>query len=524
MDSPKARPSSFIIHRSCFVLWLLVLGLLAFSSAVDQGLNHDEHQFAAPAILWERDGLLPYRDYAFFHMPYTVFLYGVVASLSEYKFLSMRLLCGFFSWITLAGLAYAGWRFLREKGNALRWAGTIGAPLLLLCSASYLSTSGRIWNHDVPVACIVVGTLLLLRSVRGKNMAICLFAAGCLAGVATGLRLTFAPLAAPFCLAPFLLFHLPVARRFLLCVFAAAGFATALAPAGALALKAPEAFLFGNFQYPRLPKLDVNNTRIQKTVTPWRKGRYFFKEVVRSNAPIFIPWFLALGLLIYRKSKNGRPIPTEAILLLLVTFFLLMGCFAPSRYQYQHFYQAMPLYLLLVLTTMPVMPRWQLAVLGCCVALAPFEGKWNSKNARLTAVTSYAISLDSLFNLRKSTPLDVHKKSLGILSRAEKGPILTLAPLMVLEGGGQIYKEFALGPFGWRNAHLLESKRRKTQQLVAPEDLEAFLADHPPAAVLLGFEVEPLEKPFRDYAEKQGWPKLLKQENATLFGTKPASQ
>jgi hypothetical protein len=39
-------------------------------------LNHDEHQFVAPSVLLLREGLLPYRDYPFFHTPNLVFVFA----------------------------------------------------------------------------------------------------------------------------------------------------------------------------------------------------------------------------------------------------------------------------------------------------------------------------------------------------------------------------------------------------------------------------------------------------------------
>jgi hypothetical protein len=60
------------------VLLLLVFVAFLFARAMERDLNHDEHQFLAPGALLAREGLLPFRDYALFHLPNLVYLYAAV--------------------------------------------------------------------------------------------------------------------------------------------------------------------------------------------------------------------------------------------------------------------------------------------------------------------------------------------------------------------------------------------------------------------------------------------------------------
>ena len=76
--------------------------------------------------------------------------------------------------------------------------------------------------------------------------------------------------------------------------------------------------------------------------------------------------------------------------------------------------------------------------------------------------------------------------------RSIHGPILTLAPIGVLEVGGRIYPEFASGPFAWRGAHLLAADKRRRVGLVAPDDLEELLRERPPGGILTGVDDEEL--------------------------------
>src|SRR5690349_6190270 len=62
-----------------FPLLLILLGL-----SLCKRLDHDEHQFIASATLLARRGLLPYRDYPYFHMPHMVFIYAALFRFSDH--------------------------------------------------------------------------------------------------------------------------------------------------------------------------------------------------------------------------------------------------------------------------------------------------------------------------------------------------------------------------------------------------------------------------------------------------------
>ena len=68
---------------------LLVLALLLIVwKANERGLSHDEHQFVSPGLLTVEHGLLPYRDFALFHVPNLVLLHAAIAQFVQYKLLA----------------------------------------------------------------------------------------------------------------------------------------------------------------------------------------------------------------------------------------------------------------------------------------------------------------------------------------------------------------------------------------------------------------------------------------------------
>src|SRR5881392_3436095 len=55
------------------LIWAAIF-LLLMSISVAHPLDHDEHQFIASGALLARRGLLPYRDYPYFHLPNLVLI------------------------------------------------------------------------------------------------------------------------------------------------------------------------------------------------------------------------------------------------------------------------------------------------------------------------------------------------------------------------------------------------------------------------------------------------------------------
>src|SRR2546423_10484824 len=83
---------------SARVVTLALLFVLLFSAAMFKRVDHDEQQFVASAALLARKGLLPYRDYPYFHVPYLVYAYAAVFAFCGRLLLGARVvstICGF---------------------------------------------------------------------------------------------------------------------------------------------------------------------------------------------------------------------------------------------------------------------------------------------------------------------------------------------------------------------------------------------------------------------------------------------
>src|SRR5258705_3008630 len=189
VESRMMAPDRSVVRMPA---WLVVVGIttivfvLSFSRAMTRSFNHDERQFVVPAVLLTQDGLLPYRDYPYFHMPNQVYLYAALTWWTPYKLLAARIiqvLCG----TAMAVLLYAtAWRLLGWMDPLGRWLTTGGLLLVLVSSRVFRHTDGLAWNHESSTLCALVALLLYLRGLSGPRP-ISLALSGLLLGCAIGI-------------------------------------------------------------------------------------------------------------------------------------------------------------------------------------------------------------------------------------------------------------------------------------------------------------------------------------------------
>jgi hypothetical protein len=295
---------------------------------------------------------------------------------------------------------------------------------------------------------------------------------------------------------------MPWPLRGRLAIAAGTGVAIAMLPTLWLWILSPDAFWFDNFQFPRLRLLDASDTRVQKTIVLWRKLRFFGKEIIRWSWPIFVAYLLFGIRPAMQWWRHRSPACFANALIAMVLPFLLIGCFAPSRYQYQHYFAFVPLLALAIAYGGYQVPFRQVLIYRAALLLLAVMSV--VLDFRATEKDGYAW-IPELARPERWFPVRAHRLAAEIRARVPEGKVLTLAPAWPIEAGLDIYPEFANGPFAWRLAHLLGAPQRVRFHIVAPADLDGFLAKDPPAAVLTGFENDDLEKPLRSYAKDHGY-------------------
>jgi hypothetical protein len=496
--SPAITPETSVLDRR-WLRWLFGIilvaaaGTLLFARTVDRDLNHDEHQFLAPAALLSREGLQPWRDYPLFHLPNLVFAYAAADRLTGDVILGAKMVCFGATALLLCGLVAAALRTSRV-GIAILVA--IGAVALLLGDPLFRYTAGKTWNHEVPTALLVAAVACIAASANRDRLWLTALAGIC-GGLATGCRLTFAP--ALIGLFAFVwLFPMDPRRRAVHALLLTATATLALAPSIYYLFTQREAFLFGNLEFPRLRLLDPNDTRAHETTTLWRKVRFFWKEIIRGSWAVFA--LLALAGIRpgwrWLRRKDSGDVTCAALLVLLP--FVLLGCFAPSRYQYQHYFVFVPLVIFAVVAGIrAARGTWQVALTALALIFAALRA--GSGWADYQAIKLVATRPEWF-----STKAREFGKRVAAEVKAP-GRVLTLAPALVLAGDLEIYPELATGAFGWRGAHHVERSRRERMHLLAPEDLEEKLSHESPDGILTGVEEPEEEEPLIIWAKAHAW-------------------
>jgi len=484
------------------VLLLAAVFLVLFTRALTRSLNHDEHQFLAPAVLLGKEGLLPYRDYPLFHLPNLTLIYGAVVAAGGHLVFWAKASTAICSWATALILVWQGVTCLPGR----RWMILSAAVIVALFTLNplFAFTAGRTWNHELPTFMAVLALVLVL-SARERGSATLLAMGGFVCALAVGGRLTILPLLGMLGVLPLAFFSVPWRGRAALVTAYVAGALLGLAPSLIFFALAPEQFLFGNFEFPRLALLDPENTRIQKTLQPWRKVRFFFKEIVLPNWPLFLSFAACALPVIWRGIRSRTALCWNTTASVLAVGVLLVGCFAPSRYQQQHYFVLLPFLTLAAIhgflaeerteRRFRLLPWLLCAMAGFAAIQMAFTFISDSERGVYASIKQMMTPADWFPNRARLVASEIA----NVVPAG--GRVLTLAPVLPLEAKLRIYPPFATGVFAWRNAQFVPPERRSRLKLIAPEDLPTLLERNPPAAILTGVEDAKHEEAFVTYAK-----------------------
>ena len=483
--------------------WLVFVGVttivfvLSFSRAITRSFNHDEHQFVTPAVLLTQGGLLPYRDYPYFHMPNQVYLYAALTWWTPYKLLAARIiqvLCGTAMAVLLC---VTGWRLLGRMDPLGRWLTTGGLLLVLVSSRCFRYTDGLAWNHATSTLCVLTALLLHLRGLSGPRPTSLAFS-GLLLGWAIGIRLSFAPVAVPFLLS-FWLSRSPVrqGQRLGGLLLFSLGMTVGVLPAIVPLVTVPSRFIFGMLGYPRLQAL-VHLKQVQVTLPD--KILYFLHKFVdqSADAALLILFLCCATFAAWRARAWGGPHRDAILLTLGVLIVLIPGVLAPTPPQLQYAYPLLPFMVLVVVYVFASAP----------VQSAARWARLTGAALIIVAATDLPVTyqkLTALLTPSQWTPVREHEVGERIRSATAPGAlVLTTTPIQPIEGGLRVYPEFATGVFAWRLAAFLPPEDRERYQMTSAAELGELLARRPPDAIFFKRRKE-FVQPFIDYAQTRGY-------------------
>ncbi len=481
-------------------LALLVLAAL-FARSMSRFFDLDEHQFTAPGVLLQ-DGLLPYADYPYFHMPNLIYIYGGLMSVTSYKLFAARLVSVFCGWVTIILLFRVGWKLFADQRISTRWWIAGGLSVIFLCCRLFTYTNGWAWNHDSAVVCALGAFMLHIRGL--KQAKIWPFAcAGLLVGLAIGIRLSFGLIGVPFALS--LLCgrsSLSSRRRCLGLGVAVLAACISLVPVLIPMWINQEAFFFGNLGYARLNTIFYSHIEspAMNTVAKLLHGlQVAFSDP--GNAVLVLLATYTLGYRMWRLRAWTGAYGNELLLILGLLPALLVGCWGPTPTQYQYYYMLLPFMVLGIFYTL------------ASEAPACLEGK------TFRDVLSGAVLLVGLSGIprwywtiiylptpQRWVPIQVHQVGEWVRANTPKGArVLTIDPLVPCEGGRQVYPEYAIGRFMMHVGPYMTSEERHRHRIAWGEELERLLVEQPPEAILIDGRVLFMVPEFVRYTQSNGF-------------------
>ena len=493
----------------CLFLFTLAFNL---SRAVRADYNHDEDQFITSARLLLDEGLLPYRDYPYFHTPYLVFVYALLFALTgSYNLLAARLFSVVCATASVLLVFWMVLYFFRNHSWKYRYLAAIGIMFLYLTNPLLAATAGFSWNHNLSVLCMLGSLWLVLLGSEKKSPGIWFFTSGALLGIAVGVRISSITILPAYLLA---LVWSPgkFSWRYIihLGLLFATGFGLALLPMLWLFITAPQQFIFGNLGYAQLNsayRLDIpvaydGIVPIFGTRSLADKLGFLWNEVIKQPINlllfvnlVFFGWSV-LATHLRRKDEQSF----RSILVLAAIPMVAVGSFFPTPTWYQYFYAPLPFAMLAIALGLAYLTRgtdqarkWFMLLF---IQLVLFSIVFALQDFRRMSFLRYV-------DLWK--PLVIHQAGVDIRERiGPDGQVFTIAPLYPLEGGLQVYAPMATGVFAFRTGSLLNADQCQQLDIVSRENFEAYLEEDLPEGILVGFN-QLLEERIIQFAVSRGF-------------------
>ena len=505
------------IENILAIIFIFYAATISLVYSLAGKLNHDEHQFMASAFMVAQQGLHPYQDFAYFHMPNLVYIYAPFF-LTPFPFLLARIfvgICGFA--ICLLIFLYARSQF-SEYDNRIRLIISGCFMLLLLHSPLYQTAVSHVWNHTPSTLFALLAVLLYSRGMHSEKIITILFLTGLCLGMAIGIRASFFPLIFPF----LLVIILPSSNRhktkLLQLIAFGAGGLLANIPAIYFFFTSFQDFWFGNVGYAELNTLYREERSYVKTMTLMGKFKYMYHIFFEKRLELMAVMACIYSLIIFicSRSWTHHRQKLELLLLFMVIPFLLVGALLATPSWYQYYFVLVPFLLLFSVNVLSRSSKQTLSsvailpvVLFASISLV--YGVSKSYNPILRVITK----TESIIPIKVNDQSEILRNYVD--SKQEKGKVLTLSPIFAVNAKLPIFEEFVTGPFAWRVSHLLSEEVALSRGLPIRSKIKVFVQQNMPSVILTGKEKIRLERPLISAARELGYKKVKTPSKITLW-------
>jgi len=510
------------IQNLLVVLILLVLSLAILANSMAKPLGRDEQMYCTGGALLAR-GRMIYRDFSYAaQLPYHPLLCAALFTMfntTQYLLVGRILssFCDIFVLLCIVGIYRYIFMSFATSGMLL---GLAGAALYVF-NPLVDYANGYAWNHDVVTLCVVVSFWLFVSiDFRQKSPAEAgnnqnttslgwrIAAIGALLTFASCMRITTALVELLFFV---ILLSQPaesMKQRFKTALpFLVAAAFVLIWPVWVIA-QAPRAFFLNLVKIPTLygqwlHEIGMVHNKFTLTLACLTQPGYFVLLVLA----IYL-WLLMVCL---RHRLNISDVRTLLLTALLPLTFFIIALIPPTMWRQ---YLAMPVPFLVISFALPLLYLRKLA------DKTGISKHFKIATALITACVLVAIACCPVVLYRtpivlvpeRWVPIEIHKISEDIaekLKTQNSKLTLTLAPLLAIEGGCDIYNELSCGAIIYRIADSMSASERHLTHTVGPKTLGELLENSPPSAVILGVEMRRLEEPIFESVVKSDWQRKL---------------
>ena len=514
-------PASLI--RIVAILTLVVLSLALLANSMSKPAGRDEQMYCTAGVLLAQ-GKMIYRDFSYAaqtpcHPLLCAGLYKI--SGTTHYLLVARLLscaCDILTMACIVGIYLRVFKPFTAAGLLL----ALAACVLYVFNPLADYTNGYAWNHDVVILCVMASLWLFVGadSQRGQGPSLVaqdacarraapacsarIAAIGALLTFATWMRVTTALVQLLFLVMVLSLPAKSIGHRCKAALpFIAASVLVSLWPIWVIA-QAPRAFYLNLIKIPAL-----YGRWLHEIGMVFSKFDLTFACLTRAGylVLILLAIYLFAAVAVLRgklKFEYGRSLLLAG---LLPVVFFVIALIPPTMWQQ---YLGVPVPFLAVSVAFPLSLLRRLGNKGDVGKQFRIAGALTGL-AAVVAVLSYPQVLyrTPLALLPEQwAPIEMHKTAKEIAGKTkEPKQVLTLAPLLALEGGCDIYTELSAGAIIYRIADSLSPQERQITHTAGPQSLLKLLADKPPSAVVLGVEMQRLETPIYESVVQSDWKK-----------------
>jgi len=479
------------------IMSIIALLGLAFAAAailansMTKPIEHDEQMYCTAAVLTSQ-GKLIYRDFSYVaQLPYHPLLCAAVFKLfnTTHYLLTVRLLSTICDVIVLLCI-FAIYKKTFGDSSPTGTVFGLAAAFLYIFNPFVSYANGFAWNHDPVVACVILSLWIFQGhdySSKAKNLKAALI--GALLTLATFMRITTVLVQILFLI--FFVLRPEKSKKSKLksiACFLTAGTIVAIWPL-AVILQAPESFFINVFTIPVF-----NGQFLHQIGMAYNKGDMLWAFIKTPSCLLLV--LTGLGLLAALiKNRAGAKLTnkTDVLLAPSLTALFFIIAFIPATIWFQYF--AAPIPFLIVSFARPAAYLNRIADKRYIKAVVTLTGVSACLSVLFNPVVLY--KMPALFNISGWSAVRLHRLSQQIGSEVKTPKlVLTLTPLLALEGRCSIYDEFSAGVFAYRVAEFLTERQKKLTRTPGPDNVDELIQKKQPLAVITGLEPQFLEAPI----------------------------